>query len=202
MVADGYSNRLDDLLANAEPLARKPPRELLLTRLLKVEEDVRPRPPSCGAADRSSERGVSARVAAYTTAEPDNETVRFATEQDVDLLLVGASPGLLESGRPSDELAVILEGVPCDVAVLVGTSDMAAGPVVTPFGGVEHDWTAIEIALWLAGALGKTLRLLGTEANSALRRRDASRLLARALLLVQQVVGIVTEPVLVRAGEQ
>jgi DNA-binding SARP family transcriptional activator len=203
MVVEGDSNRLDDLLAIAEPLARKPPRELLLTRLLKVEEDVATA--TAKLAERRTglaERGVSARVAAYTTAEPDTEAVRFATEQDVDLLLVGASPGLLESGRPSEELAVILEGVPCDVAVLVGTSDMAAGPVVTPFGGVEHDWTAIEIAAWLAGALGTTLRLLGTEANPALGRRDASRLLARASLLVQQVVGIVTEPVLVRAGEQ
>ena len=78
---------------------------------------------------------------------------------------------------------------------------MAAGPVVTPFGGVEHDWTAIEVAAWLAQSLGTTLRLLGTEANPALGRRDASRLLARASLLVQQVVGIVTEPVLVPAGQ-
>jgi hypothetical protein len=79
---------------------------------------------------------------------------------------------------------------------------MAAGPVVTPFGGVEHDWSAIEIAAWLASALGTTLRLLGTEADPSLGKRDASRLLARASLLVQQVIGIVTEPVLVRAGEK
>ena len=72
---------------------------------------------------------------------------------------------------------------------------------MTPFGGVEHDWAAIEVAAWLAESLGTTLRLLGTEANPALGRRDASRLLARASLLVQQVVGIATEPVLVRTGE-
>ena len=57
------------------------------------------------------------------------------------------------------------------------------------------------MAAWLAQSLGTTLRLLGTEANPALGRRDASRLLSRASLLVQQVVGIVTEPVLVRTGE-
>src|SRR5262249_21469483 len=45
------------------------------------------------------------------------------------------------------------------------------------------------------------LRLLGTEADPNLGRRDASRLLARASLLVQQVVGIVTEPLLIRPGE-
>jgi hypothetical protein len=77
---------------------------------------------------------------------------------------------------------------------------MADGPVVTPFGGAEHDWAAIEVAAWLAQSLETTLRLLGTEADSALGRRDASRLLARASLLVQQVAGIVSEPVLVRAG--
>jgi hypothetical protein len=50
-------------------------------------------------------------------------------------------------------------------------------------------------------ALETTLRLLGTEADPAAGRRDASRLLARASLLVQQVVGIVTEPILVPPGE-
>jgi hypothetical protein len=86
--------------------------------------------------------------------------------------------------------------------VLAGARRIAAGPVVTPFGGAEHDWSAIEIAAWLAGSLGTTLRLLGTEADPGLGRRDASRLLARASLLVQQVIGIVTEPVLVRPGEE
>ena len=73
---------------------------------------------------------------------------------------------------------------------------------MAPFGGAEHDWSAIEVAAWLAGSLGTTLRLLGTEADTVRGRRDASRLLARASLLVQQVVGIVTEPVLVPAGEE
>src|SRR5262249_31325143 len=68
-------------------------------------------------------------------------------------------------------------------------------------GGPEPDWSAIELAAWLASSLGTTLRLLGTEADPAMARRDASRLLARASLLVQQVVGIVTEPLLIRPGE-
>ncbi len=85
----------------------------------------------------------------------------------------------------------VLERAPCDVGVLSGTGEMATGPIVTPFGGAEHDWAAIEVAAWLAQSLETTLRLLGTEADPALGRRDASRLLARASLLVQQVVGIV-----------
>ena len=86
--------------------------------------------------------------------------------------------------------------------MLVGGGELGTGPVVTPFGGVEHDWSAIELAAWLAHSLGTTLRLLGTEANTTTGQRDASRLLARASMLVQQVVGIVTEPVLVRPGEE
>ena len=141
-------------------------------------------------------------MAAYTTGEPGTDAVRLATEHDVDLILLDAAPGLLESGHPDQDLAVVLERAPCDVAVLVGGGEMAAGPIVTPFGGVEHDWSAIEIAAWLAQSLGTTLRLLGTEANPAVERRDASRLLSRASMLVQQVVGIVAEPVLVRPGEE
>jgi hypothetical protein len=145
---------------------------------------------------------VASRVAAYTTTEPGTDAVQLATGHNVDLLLVEAPAALLETGRPDEDLGVILERAPCDVAVLAGARRIAAGPVVTPFGGAEHDWSAIEIAAWLAGSLGTTLRLLGTEADPRLGRRDASRLLARASLLVQQVIGIVTEPVLVRAGEE
>ena len=203
MVVVGDMNRLGALLAVAEPLARRPARELILARLLRSDDDLA----AASAAlaehrDVLAQQGVSCRVAAFTTADPGPDAVRLATEHDVDLVLVDAAPGLLESGQPDDDLGVVLERAPCDVAVLVGSGESAAGPVVTPFGGVEHDWAAIEVAAWLAGALGTTLRLLGVEADPVLGRRDGSRLLARASLLVQQVVGIVTEPVLVRAGEQ
>jgi hypothetical protein len=100
-----------------------------------------------------------------------------------------------------EPLATLLLRTPCDVGLLSIGTRTADGPVVTPFGGAEHDWSAIELAAWLASSLGTTLRLLGTEADPTLGRRDASRLLARASLLVQQVVGIVTEPLLIQPGE-
>jgi hypothetical protein len=72
--------------------------------------------------------------------------------------------------------------------------------VIVPFGGAEHDWTAVELAAWTARASGAPIRLLGTAAAPRRGRRDASRLLARASLLIQQVIGIETEPLLVPPG--
>jgi DNA-binding SARP family transcriptional activator len=203
MVVAGDAAQLDNLLALAEPLARRPARELLLVRLLSDDGNLAGVTMELAARrGRLTERGVSARVAAYTTSELGSDVVRLASEHDVDLVLVAASPALLASGSPDQDLALILERTPCDVAVLAATGAVAEGPIVAPFAGIEHDWSAIEVAAWLAGALGTTLRLLGTEADPVMGRRDASRLLARASLLVQQVVGIVTEPVLVPGGEE
>jgi DNA-binding SARP family transcriptional activator len=196
-------DRVDDILAIAEPLARRPPRELILARLLTDERDLAAS--NALLADRRSvlgERGVSSRVAAYTTRDPGADAALLATEHEVDLILVDAPRELVRGGVLGDQLTALLARAPCDVGVLVGTGDLMAGPIVTPFGGAEHDWSAIEVAAWLAGSLETTLRLLGTKADAALGRRDASRLLARASLMVQQVIGIVTEPVLVAAGEE
>jgi hypothetical protein len=69
--------------------------------------------------------------------------------------------------------------------------------VVVPFGGAEHDWAAVELAAWAAAALGSRVRLVGTAANRALRRRDASRVLAAAALAIQRAFGVAAEPALV-----
>jgi DNA-binding SARP family transcriptional activator len=196
-------DRLDQLLAIAEPLARRPPRELILARFLKEPQEVAAATSELAETRRAlTQRGVPSRVVAYTTSEPGSEAALLAGQQDADLLLVGAPREVVESGRFDDDLTAVLAHAPCDVAVLAGGPGAESGPVVTPFSGVEHDWSAIEVAAWLAGSLETTLRLLGTEADLARGRRDASRLLGRASLMVQQVVGIVTEPVLVPAGEE
>jgi DNA-binding SARP family transcriptional activator len=203
VIADD-EHRLDALLAIAEPLARKPARELILARLLASHGDLGGA--TAALAERRAtltRRGVACRVSAYTSIEPGADAALFASEQEVDLVLVDASREFVESGHLDERLGVMLERAPCDVALLTGSGTAPAeGPVVTPFGGVEHDWSAIELAAWLAASLGTTLRLLGTEADPALGRRDASRLLARASLLVQQVIGIVTEPRLIPAGQR
>jgi len=203
VVVTGDADELDELLSIAEPLARQPPGELILTRLLSGRNDVATATAEL-AETRSAlaDRGVAARVAAYTSTEPGSDAALLATEHDAELLLVPASRELLQHGHFDDNLTEILERAPCDVALLAAGARTVTGPVVTPFGGVEHDWSAIEVAAWIAGSLGTTLRLLGTEADLARERRDASRLLGRASLMVQQVVGIVTEPVLIPAGEE
>jgi DNA-binding SARP family transcriptional activator len=203
VVVTGDADELDELLSIAEPLARRPPRELILTRLLRERNDVAPATAEL-AETRSAlaDRGLVARVAAYTSTEPGSDAALLATEHDAELLLVTASREVLQHGHFDDNLTAILERAPCDVALLATGASSVSGPVVTPFGGIEHDWSAIEVAAWIAGSLGTTLRLLGTEADLARGRRDASRLLGRASLMVQQVVGIVSEPVLIPAGEE
>lgn len=195
--------RADGLLEIAAPLTRGLERELILVRLLGEGDDLAEQQAAlAGRRDGLATDGVSARVAAYTSANPGEEAARLATEQAADFVLVDAPSQALETGVLEPDLEAILAQTPCDVGILLpGRQRPGSGPVVTPFGGAEHDWSAIEAAAWLAQSLGTVLRLLGTEADPAEGRRDASRLLARASLLVQQVIGITTEPMLVPAGE-
>jgi hypothetical protein len=76
----------------------------------------------------------------------------------------------------------------------------AEHPVLAPFGGAEHDWAAIELAAWVARAQNAPLTLLGTEADPQEETRDASRLLARASLVVQRATDVAAEPLLVPPG--
>jgi len=202
VVVAGEADPLESLVAVAEPLAKEPPRELILIRLLA--DDVALASASSELADVRAglaDRNVSARVAAFTTSERGLDASLLASEYEPDLLLLPAPRDLLESPELASDLRVALESAPCDVAILYGAIDAArVGPVATPFSGIDNDWSAIELAAWLARSLETTLRLLGTGADPARGRRDASRLLSRASLLVQQVVGVVTQPVLVPSG--
>ena len=139
------------------------------------------------------ERGLRARAAGFVSAEPVGDLVRLASEQDVDLILVDGSPELLHDAS----LAELLARAPCDVAVLVGQRK-TSGPVLVPFVGAEHDWTAVELGAWVAGALDVPLLLAGP--RDATDGRDASRLLASASLAVQLTLGVMAEPLLVEPG--
>ena len=191
LVASQDTRRLAELVGLAEPLGRHPRRELILARLVARGADL------VATASLLNEhrsallaRGVSARVITFTSTAAGDDLIRIASEQAVDLLLVDGRPDL------EDPVAkTLLARAPCDVAVHVGRGEPpGAGPVLVLFAGGDHDWTAVEVGAWIAGAQGVTLRLAGPAEGV---ERDASRALASASLAVQRVLGIPTEPVLV-----
>ena len=184
--------RMAALLGLAAPLARRPPKELVLSRLIDDRLDL-----SAATAAVNEQRahlladGIAARAAAFVSSDPGHDAVRMAAELDCDLLLVDAPAKLLDS----PVLRAILTVAPCDVAALVG-GGVAPGPLLVPFVGAQHDWSAIELGAWLAGAWDVPLRLAGP----SLEARDASRLLANASLAVQRALGVAAEPLLLAPG--
>jgi DNA-binding SARP family transcriptional activator len=190
MVAQLGAEALDALIELAAPLAARSDRELLVTA---VVEDAG----SLGAAARALNArrdellrdGVVARSASFTSANAGEDIVRLAQQQDTDLLLVESPPSLLADVQ----LAAILAGAACDVAILIGRP--AEGPVLVAFSGAEHDWAAIELGAWLATARGGALVLAGSTGDGS--GRDASRLLANASIAIQRTVGVAAEPLLV-----
>jgi DNA-binding SARP family transcriptional activator len=201
LVLPSSDDRVESLLAVAEPLGRLPARELIVARLLPEETELR------GAASALNELRasltVASRTAAFTTRDPAHEAVRLATNYDVELVLLDAPPGLDGTELP-DELAAILERSPADVGVLSGAEiDWGEGlGIFVPFGGGEHDWGALELGAGLASAARAPLRLVGASAEVQTGRRDASRLLADAALAVQRVVGVPSEPLLADPTEE
>jgi DNA-binding SARP family transcriptional activator len=148
---------------------------------------------------------VHSRVAAFTSAQPSDDIVRLASQQDVDLLLLDVPVAALAGDLLPTSIAGVLRGAPCDVALLVGADAMPRlGPdrsVLVPFGAAEHDWAALELGSWLARAHDAPLRLLGALSGGP-DGRDASRLLADASILVQRLTGVVAEPLLAQPGAQ
>ena len=194
LVAPLNVDRFDDLVAVAEPLARHPPREVIVAQLIDSAADLQSASALArGRREALQGRGVSARSAAFTTAQRGTDLVRIATEQEVDLLLVDAPSSLLDDPA----IQAILLRSPCDVGVLAPRPGrVAQGPILVPFTGAEHDWAAVEVSAWIARSLDASLRLAGPLESA----RDASRLLARASLAVQRALGVEAEPLLVEPG--
>jgi K+:H+ antiporter len=211
MVAAQDPANLDTLLELAEPLARAtPPREIVIaqavmpgrfvTGVTRDAEDV------ASAEEELEERrqallqrGIAARVAAFGTVLPGDDYVRLASEEEVDLIMLDGRRPLLGEGVPRGAVGQVLEQAPCDVAVLVERQDRptldAAHPVMVPFGGGNHDWAALELAAWIAAATETPLKLIGAADGNG--QGDARRVLDSASLVVQQLAGISTEPLLV-----
>jgi DNA-binding SARP family transcriptional activator len=191
------------LLALAAPLASARGRhELVLAKLVTDPSLLR------AAAAALNERrehliagGVAARTTALTSSDPAEDVLRLVGEQAVELLLLAGIP-VAEEEITSGPLGQVLAAAPCDVAVLADTATMLGtdAPVLVPFGGGEHDWAALELGTWLASALQTSLLLLGPVAQPEAGKRDASRLLSRAALIVQRFAGVAAEPLLTDTG--
>ena len=189
------------LIALAESLARRPPRELVVVELVASKDEL------AAATSRVHERrqalverGLAARAAALTSREPEQDVVRLAAREGVDLVLLDGSENLA-SGSLAGFAETVLSNAPCDIAILIGSGAPRAGPdrpVLVPFGGADHEWAAVEVAAWIAGTEGAALELLGSADGK--EGRDASGLLAAASLLVQRALGIPARPVLVEKG--
>lgn len=205
VVACFDERNLDMLFALVEPLARTPPHDLVLLTLVADPHDLTRA--ARAANDRKAslaERGLRVRAASLTSRDPVPDVVRLSVDSEAALLVTDRGVPDDTAGTLDPVLAALLEEAPCDVALLGGVgrgpgADRRA-PVLVPFGGGEHEWSAIELGAWLATAEGRPLRLAGVAGSPLDGRRDASRLLASASLLVQQVTGAETEPVLVAAG--
>jgi Kef-type K+ transport system membrane component KefB len=223
LVAPRSDAAVAQLVALAEPLARSlPPRELVVARLiapprsaavrggLQTERRALARAFELGQEARRGliARGAAARAVAFTSADPGADLVRMAAAEPVDLLLIDGQRALRGAGIARGDVGTVLADAPSDVGVLVarGRELVALGaesPVVVPFGGAEHDWAALELGAWLAGANAVSLRLLGAAGqDDESGGRDASRLLANASLLVQRFAGVAAEPMIAQSGRE
>jgi hypothetical protein len=216
LVTPQDEKNLEALLALAVPLAKAtPPRELIVAQVVMPDRFVTGTSLDAGDVaatqahldERRGEllaEGVVARTAAFTSILPGQDYVRLASEEEIDLIMLDGRRPLLGEGIPRGPVGEVLDKAPCDVAVLVERQGMpsmdASHPVMVPFGGGDHDWAALELAAWIASSTGTPLKLLGAKGaaeNGGGESGDASRVLASASLVVQQLAGISTEPVLV-----
>ena len=187
------------LLRLAAPLAAaETPRELILATVVPAAELGAATAALAVHGDALRERGLPARTAAFSSPAPGADVVRLASNEDVDLVLLDAGSAPL-----AGEAAVVLDRVPCDVALMLRAGGPPGdGPVVVPFGAATHDWAALELAAWVARATGAPLRLMGAAADHREGGRDASRLLADASLMVQRGAGVRAEPLLASPGRR
>jgi DNA-binding SARP family transcriptional activator/class 3 adenylate cyclase len=204
LVAPTANSRLPSLIAVAEPLSKRPRRELILSTIVEKTADLASATAELDEVRAAlAARGVPARVAAFTSGARGDDIVRLASEQDVDLMVVDAPADLLASGVPPSDLARVWQEAPCDVVVSTeNDAPLGEGPVVVPFGGGENDWAAVEIGAWVAAAHGATLLLVGSAGKPERGKRDASRSLAVVSLVVQRAAGISAKPLLVEGGEE
>src|SRR5205085_11290073 len=120
-------------------------RELVLLELVPDSAQLAERTAALESARASL--SVPVRTACFTSSEPGPDLVRFAAEQEAELVAV-------DTRYPA-----LLDQTPCDVAIVPGRRTFKPdGPILVPFGGAREEWAALEVGAWLARAHGLTLR--------------------------------------------
>ena len=149
----------DDALSTLLPLATAfaAGNELVVARIVAEEHEL----DAAAAALRAC--GATARTAAFTSGDPAADLVRLATNNDADLVLVDAPPGIDGAQLPEPLVAAARAHARAGRDPRPGPGSLP-GAVHVPFGGGEHDWAALELGAWLASATGSPLRLVGTRA--------------------------------------
>ncbi len=221
LVAPQTDTALRQLIALAEPLARsEPAHELIVARLVEppraagagvrgglASENLQLERATAAITEiraRLAADGVATRGVALTSFSLGTDLIHIVEREPVDLVLIDGRRRLIGEGVPLGEVGELLQNAACDVAVLVAQSntEIAVGPdspVLVPFGGAEHDWSALELGSWLASSTGAPLKLLGA-AGQTDEGKSVTRILADAALLAQHATGVVTEPLVVEGG--
>lgn len=198
IVVASSESPVDELLSLAEPLGGGD-RELILVRLLQDRDQLGQVAFELNA--RRATTSSTIRTAAFVTSDVAGDVIRLAENHDAQIVLLEAPDDMAGPALP-ETMTRIFEGCPADVAFL--TARVAWGPTArlfVPFGGAEHDWTALEVAASLAAAQGADLVLVGTGQDAIAGRRDASRLLADAAIAVQRFANVGCEPLIVPRTE-
>jgi Kef-type K+ transport system membrane component KefB len=221
LVAPRSDEALEPLLSLAVPLARsQPPRELIIARLIAPPRGASVRgglqtenalvqeisQELAKVRFRLAAEGIAARTVAFTSANPGPDLARLAANEEVDLLLTDGYRPIVGEAIPLGDVKPVLMEAPCDVGVLVAREGTRIDigpdrPVLVPFGGAEHDWSALELGVWLASGSGASVKLIGA-AGQTDEGKSVSRLLGDASLVVQQFGGVRTEPVVVDSGAE
>ncbi len=190
--------RFDDLLAIAEPLARRPPRELILAQLIGSAARARGGERACARAPRGAP-GARRLCAIAPRSRPSDPARRPRADRD----RAGRRPAR-SRGAPACSLddavvhAACSSAAPCDVGVLaLATRRSTTGPDPRPVHGRRAR---------LVGGRDRCVDRAEPRASRSSSpgpieaERDASRLLARASLAVQRALGVEAEPLLVAPG--
>ena len=152
------------------------------------------------------DRGTPAHAVAFTSPDPAADLVDLIGRFDVDLLLIGAAGERIDDGLAAELLRDVWDRADCDIGVLIERGqerlERSAGGIVVPFGGADHDWAALELGAWIFRGHDLPLRLVGAAADLGTGRRDASRLLASASLILQQTTGVFAHSTLADSGPE